>query len=167
MQLGLSLDALKEKRAAKSADKKRKNREKLEQRRSKAAKEEEASSAQEDSSNEESEDEKKKPERKSKKRLNREERMLLLETAVARSKEDIEGITEEEQKQILRKTVDLLNTIPYEPVKIMNFPPDRDPHKYAKNRDDRGAEGFSKRPEGKEQAGKSFRGKKTQRDARQ
>ncbi|KAI5186141.1 hypothetical protein NEHOM01_1306 [Nematocida homosporus] len=63
-----------------------------------------------------------------KRRLNRDEKTLILDSALARTPEDIREINEKELKEVLKVVVKVLNTLPSEPIKIMAFPEDRDPH---------------------------------------
>ncbi|KAI5191165.1 hypothetical protein NECID01_1334 [Nematocida sp. AWRm77] len=118
MQLGLSLEALKEKKAAKESKRKQLQKERKEKNKEDTDRGEEKENI--------LQEERVRP---STKKFSREERNFLLDQACANTPGEITGLTEEEKKGLLKVTVNILNTIPYEPVKIIHFPPDRDPHR--------------------------------------
>lgn len=122
MQLGLSLAALKEKRMAKESRRKLQQKERKEKNRVAPERPEEF----------ENHPEQRRTAPKQKK-LSKEERTFLLDQAEATSPEGITGLTEAESKGLLKIVVNILNTIPYEPIKVIHFPPDRNPHRGSQN----------------------------------
>lgn len=67
-----------------------------------------------------------------KKKYSRAESVAILDKAVAFEESELPRIEEKELKEVLKIVVKIMNTIPYEHMKVLNFEEDADPHRKAK-----------------------------------
>ncbi|OAG33682.1 hypothetical protein NEIG_02090 [Nematocida sp. ERTm5] len=119
MDIGCSIDEVIKRSEAKSEARKQKNKEKRKTEKERLAESEEKENSQLENAHSEA---------PKKEKLKRADRVILLDRAAVASRDDVPKIEEKELKEVLKIVVKIMNTIPYEPIRINKFQEDGDPH---------------------------------------